>query len=138
MDSPGANMLIFAAASSLIDIPLFPAISFNVAGLVSEDKMPRDCQLLRQILSEPQHFIKRHVCAALKGANSSYPSYHMQHGHTFAPSDYSHASSSYTLCLPPSHRHVLIIYGCLVRDQLIAGNPLVNRVLDTLPIDLSY
>lgn len=43
-----------------------------------------------------------------------------------------------SLSLSLFHTHVTIIYGCQVLDQLIAGNPLVNRVLDTLPIDLCY
>lgn len=53
--------------SGVIDIPLLPAISFSVAELASEDKMPRDCQLLRHILSEPQPFTKRHVCCSKRG-----------------------------------------------------------------------
>lgn len=53
---------------------------------------------------------------------------------TFSP--FLCVSSSLTLSV--SYTHVPIIYGCWVLDQLIAGNPLVNRVLDTLPIDLGY
>lgn len=118
----------------LIDIPLLPAISSSVVKLACKDKMPRDCQLLRQILLKPVKAERKKMYLPVS-SDCTYST--TETSVTYNMAKHCLALSSLA---PPSLlvTHVPIIYGCLVVDQLISGNPLVNRVLDTLPIDLHY
>lgn len=143
----------FAPTLPLSAVALLPAVRFSVGTLACKGKTPAFClsAVDASAVEACETEYRKKVLTAVSADSEAgtalifsgpEPAAHnlaapfLTFSQRVAPLSLSRFPSSLSLSL--SHTHVPIIYGCQLLDQLIAGNPLVNRVLDTLPIDLGY